>query len=128
MEEQQRKRLALNITRLRRAKGWSEADLWQQSGASIQTISRLENARTKEPRESTIQRIAGAFGITSEELAGPRTSPEEMEQAAQKQLAPRLLHLQIACVIAEASSDRHEIRKRTLEDQPPQAGTVSGQS
>lgn len=90
MEEQQRRQLAAKLKQRRRYKGWTEAELAQESGVSIETISRLENARTENPRDYTIRCLAKAFGLTSDELAGPRLSPEEMDEAAQTQLEPKL--------------------------------------
>jgi transcriptional regulator with XRE-family HTH domain len=86
MEEHARQNLAKRVKELRRYKGWTEADLWQKSGVSIQTISRIENAKTEEPRENTLKSLAKAFGVTHEDLAGPRSSPEEVELAYQSQL------------------------------------------
>jgi transcriptional regulator with XRE-family HTH domain len=86
MEAQQREHLATEIRRRRTYKGWTEALLATESGVSIETISRLENEKTENPRDHTIRSLAKAFGITSEELAGPRLSPEDMDKAAQTQL------------------------------------------
>jgi transcriptional regulator with XRE-family HTH domain len=86
MEQQQRKALAKRLKELRVYKGWSEADLRQQSGVSVETISRLENAKTKEPREHTLLSLAKAFKMTREELAGPRATPEEMDRAYEGEL------------------------------------------
>lgn len=86
MEEQQRARLAEQITARREYKGWTEAKLAQESGVSIETISRLENAKTTNPRDHTIKSLAAAFNTTDDELAGPRLSPEAMDELAQTQL------------------------------------------
>lgn len=86
MEEQQRQRLAQRLKDLRKYKGWTEPELAHEAGVSIQTISRLENGQTENPRDNTIQRLANAYKMTREELAGPRTSPEEMDRAYESQL------------------------------------------
>ena len=86
MDEKQRERLGTEIKRRRDYKGWTEARLAHESGVSVETISRLENAKTENPRENTIRSLARVFEITSEELAGPRLSPEEADQVVQTQL------------------------------------------
>ncbi len=86
MEEQQRQGLAKKVKDLRIYKGWTEAILARESGVSIETISRLENAKTENPRDHTISSLAAAFAMTSDELAGPRLSPEDMDRVTQTQL------------------------------------------
>lgn len=86
VEEQQRLQLAKRLKELRRYKGWTEADLWHASGVSIQTISRLENGHTTDPRENTLLSLAKAFKVSRDDLAGPRLSPEEVDEATQTQL------------------------------------------
>jgi transcriptional regulator with XRE-family HTH domain len=54
--------------RLRRARlrrGWSQADLKEQAGVSIVTLSRIENDQLEElPRPSTVRKLATALGVT----------------------------------------------------------------
>lgn len=119
MEEQQRQRLAAKITAEREYRGWTEAKLAQESGVSIETISRLENAKTENPRDLTIASLAEAFGKTSDELAGPRLSPEAVDELTQTQLdriEAGIGHLAdlLADLIDEASQPK---RKPSSEDE-----------
>lgn len=127
MEEQQRQHLAGAIRTRRTYKGWTEATLSQESGVSIETISRLENAKTENPRDHTIASLAAAFKITSEELAGPRLSPEELDQATQTQLdriETKLAHLgdilaELEIAVASLSKDKPETDTLTAGGEPP---------
>jgi len=63
----------------RRRKGWTQTDLAREAGVHLETISGIESGR-HEPRPSTLQKLAHAFGVEVEELFdGPKaeapTSP-----------------------------------------------------
>lgn len=75
MEEQQRERLGAVIKQRRDYKGWTEARLAQESGVSIETISRLENAKTENPRDHTISSLAAAFEMTQRRAGRPPAIP-----------------------------------------------------
>lgn len=86
MEEQARQQLAKRLKELRQYKGWTADELAHQSGVSPRTVSRLETAGVENPRETTLVRLADAFQMDREALAGPRLTPEAMDQAARTQL------------------------------------------
>lgn len=86
MEQQARKELAERIRRGRLRKGWNGEDLAHQAGVSVRTVSRYETAQVTDPREHTLTRLARALGVSRDELAGPRVTPEELERAYEQQL------------------------------------------
>lgn len=57
------------IRKLRIAAGWSLLELERRAhGVRFTTISRIELGKTKEPKRSTLDRIAAAFGWTGRQL------------------------------------------------------------
>lgn len=61
------KGLAQRIKILRSRKGFSQEELSEKSGLSLRTIQRIENGET-EPRGDSLQRLALAFGVSSDEV------------------------------------------------------------
>lgn len=58
---------ATRITKLRQAKGWTQAKLADESKLSQSTINTLEK-RTKHPDAFVLNKVAKALGVTSEDL------------------------------------------------------------
>lgn len=75
-------RLAERIIEARQDKGWSRRELAFHSDISDKTLERLEKAQVKEPRGSTLQRIAEAVGREVSELR-PDMETEEKNLRAQ---------------------------------------------
>jgi transcriptional regulator with XRE-family HTH domain len=61
-------RLAGTIGLLRRAEGLSLRELAEKAGVGHSDLFRLENASTRNPSLFLIKNIAGAFGLTVDEL------------------------------------------------------------
>ena len=60
-------KLAQEVKDLRKRKGFSQDDLAKESGLSLRTIQRVENAET-EPTGETLKRISSALNVTPNEL------------------------------------------------------------
>ncbi len=56
------------IRALREKRGWSQRDLWRESGVDQAVISGLETDRKEEIRFSTIVALAHALGVRAEDL------------------------------------------------------------
>jgi transcriptional regulator with XRE-family HTH domain len=54
---------------LREARGESQEAVARRAGIALATYSRIENGRN-EPNLDTLRRLAGALGVTIDELAG----------------------------------------------------------
>lgn len=63
------------MARLREAAGLSQLDLARLSGIDQSTISNIENGVVRDPRISTVQRLAQALGASIDELLSPRAKP-----------------------------------------------------
>ncbi len=59
------------LERLRRAAGWSQADLARRAGVSRRTVSKLEGYWTESPRFETVSRLAGTLGVDPDLLIRP---------------------------------------------------------
>jgi ribosome-binding protein aMBF1 (putative translation factor) len=60
---------AAALARLRAARGWTQHRLSVESDVPVSAISTLERGR-REPRLSTLARLASALGVGIDELAG----------------------------------------------------------
>lgn len=77
-----RTNLAVNVNRLRRAKGWTQAVLAREAGMKQPRIAEIERGDAN-PRLDTITRVASALRVNSEELlAEPDHARAAPEQAA----------------------------------------------
>jgi transcriptional regulator with XRE-family HTH domain len=76
------------IREYRRRKDFTQAELAEQVGINKQNISRYESGKS-EPRKSTLQKLADALEVSTDELLGLR------EASADNQVPqdPRLLNL-----------------------------------
>lgn len=54
----------------RARKGFTQSDLSDNTGLSVNTIIKLENSRTGRPQAKTISKLAEALGVTEKELLG----------------------------------------------------------
>lgn len=52
----------------REQQGWSQSELARRAGISATAINLLENNKRRQPQADTAKRIAGAFGVTVEEM------------------------------------------------------------
>ena len=57
------------LREMRKARGWSQMQLAQESGIWVSRISLLENNHVADPRFSTILKLAEALGCSADELA-----------------------------------------------------------
>jgi transcriptional regulator with XRE-family HTH domain len=73
-----KEQFGLNLRRLREKAGWTQMELGNRADMEMATISRLELG-VRDPRLSTIVRVAAALGKPTEELVrgvkhpGPRS-------------------------------------------------------
>ena len=71
MEREKRKRgralLAKNVKRLRRERGWSQEELWGQSGVHRTYLSAMER-KQRNPSVDILERLAEAFGVPMADL------------------------------------------------------------
>jgi transcriptional regulator with XRE-family HTH domain len=58
------------IKRLREKRGWTQQELADRVGIRYETINRIENQRSAEPRLSVARDLARAFGVSLDYLAG----------------------------------------------------------
>jgi len=61
------KKLGKNLKRIRTKKGISQVDVARSLGISRGFVSNLENGKTN-PTLATITKLAGAIGVTTDEL------------------------------------------------------------
>ena len=61
----------------RRQAGWSQAELSRRSGVGLYTIAKIEQGEIKDPRISTVSKLATALGIDISALAPDVTVPVE---------------------------------------------------
>jgi len=64
-----RRRLGLNVQRIRREKGWSQEELADQSGLHRTYISGVERG-VRNPTITIVARLAIALGVTMGALVG----------------------------------------------------------
>jgi transcriptional regulator with XRE-family HTH domain len=70
----ERQTLGERVKELREEKRWSQPRLFQESGVSLTTISRLENGQHA-PHDRTVRDLARALGVPAEKLLDlPRPS------------------------------------------------------
>lgn len=59
-----------NIKKIRKHKGMSAMDVANKSGVSNATISQIENGRRQTLQADTLEKVAGALGVTTDDLLG----------------------------------------------------------
>lgn len=59
-----------NLVKIRKQKGWSQEKLAVESGISYNTIIKIERGGIKNPKIETVIKLAGALGVTIDELVG----------------------------------------------------------
>lgn len=64
LPELQRSGLGAEIKRLRRGRGWTQDQLYEESGVGQSTISALENGRQEQTSLEYLQRLARAFKVS----------------------------------------------------------------
>src|SRR5215469_4105607 len=55
------------LRQLRRAEGWSQAELAEHAGLSLRGVADLERGINRRPRRETLLALARAFGLTGED-------------------------------------------------------------
>jgi transcriptional regulator with XRE-family HTH domain len=87
------------LVRLRKATGWSRSDLARRTGLSESTLYRIESGQAR-PKPASISRLAGAFGLSTQELQAHSSLPEQ-PQLALFQGAVRSLHAHYARAVTQ---------------------------
>lgn len=67
--------LAERVAELRKARGWSVAELARQSNLSHAAINKVESGEVETPRLSTLQALADALEVDLNELTEPVEKP-----------------------------------------------------
>ena len=62
--------LSKKLKELRKEKGWSQQKLAEKAGLSFNAVTKIEQGLAKHPTLKTLVKIADAFNITLDELAG----------------------------------------------------------
>jgi len=62
--------LAQKLKDLRKKEGWSQQKLAEKTGLSFNAITKIEQGLAKHPTLKTLIKIADAFGVSLDELAG----------------------------------------------------------
>lgn len=65
--------LAKNIKKLRKQHKLSQEQLAQKAGITYSTLIKLESGANKNPTIETVHRLANAFKVGLDELAGRKT-------------------------------------------------------
>lgn len=60
--------LAKNIRRIRLEKGLSQEKLARLADIALNTLTKIESGLSKEPTITTVAKIAGALGVSLDEL------------------------------------------------------------
>ena len=61
-------KIAENVKRLKKEKGFSKSDLVRKTGLDYHTIAKIENGKTPDPRINTVIKIAAALKKTLDQL------------------------------------------------------------
>jgi transcriptional regulator with XRE-family HTH domain len=61
-------KIAMNLKKLKKAHALSQSDLCKKANLAYHTIAKIENGSTRDPRISTVVKIAEAFKVPIEEL------------------------------------------------------------
>ena len=64
--------LSGNIKKLRKQHKLSQEELAKKADITYSTLIKIESGANKNPTLETIRKIAGAFGVSLDELAGRR--------------------------------------------------------
>lgn len=80
-----RNALAAGIAALRRDRGWTQANLAEVAGVSLQFVAALEQA-AKTPSLDTVDALCAAFGVRASELFAAGEEPTPRKSAANKEL------------------------------------------
>lgn len=70
--------LAGNLKRLRRLKGWNQNDLAEAADLSLGAVKQIETEQ-RWPRKDTIEELARALDVTSNELMTSKESAPQMQ-------------------------------------------------
>lgn len=64
------------VRRLRRERGWTQADLARETGIAQSTLSRIEAGKTTGPYSTTLHVLARVYGCSESELVGDDAAAE----------------------------------------------------
>lgn len=68
MLKKKKTKLAKNLKRLKKERGFSQTDLSVKTGLAYHTVAKIESGHTPDPRVMTVQKIAKAFGVSVDQL------------------------------------------------------------
>jgi transcriptional regulator with XRE-family HTH domain len=109
------------VRKLRATLGWKLEHLARVSTVSLQVIHKLEIGKTKEPKRSTLKKLAKAFGLTDRQLLDavppaidlplviPTTLPARAAPAIMETVVTNAKH---ALAHLEATQHRHVAKRR----------------
>ncbi|HUY85086.1 MAG TPA: helix-turn-helix transcriptional regulator [Candidatus Dormibacteraeota bacterium] len=67
MSDEKAQAIGKRIRRLRKDRGWTQADLAAKTGLQTNTIARLERGKNR-PADPSLEQLAKAFGVTASEI------------------------------------------------------------
>ena len=73
--EGERMQLGERVAAMRKARGWSQAELGRRTGVAQTTILRIERGQDRNVSQATIMGLALAFGCAPADLLGDTTAP-----------------------------------------------------
>jgi transcriptional regulator with XRE-family HTH domain len=76
----ERRRTSENLIVIRRWRMWTQGDLADRAGVSPTTVSGIENGKIDRPHFGTIRKLAGALGVSPEELVRGVSADESDEE------------------------------------------------
>jgi transcriptional regulator with XRE-family HTH domain len=62
--------MGVNVKKLRQAAGWSQQQLATLAGLSMSAVALIEQGKKPDPHLSTVVALAGALGVSLDELVG----------------------------------------------------------
>ncbi|TVP83308.1 MAG: helix-turn-helix domain-containing protein [Thioalkalivibrio sp.] len=81
--------ISINLRRLRKDRGWTQAELANMAGFSLSGYRKLERARVGEPRPESLRQIARALDVPLRELMVPVRGLERVRFRSFKRLKSR---------------------------------------
>src|ERR1700733_6169130 len=94
------KGLGKRLQAARQSAGLTQQGLCQKAGLSYSTLAKIERGAIKSPSIFTVQTIAGALGVTLDELVGHSSPKTEARQNSQSKSGVKFVYFDInGCLV-----------------------------